>query len=198
MFAVSYDSTKVLSGFAERFQISYPLLSDEDSRVIRKFGILNTNIPEDHQWHGVPYPGTYMVDPTGRVFDKSFFAEHGIRESANNMLQESYRVADMQRGGAREFMTTDLTVRAYFASATIRPRQYSVLSVEIEPSAGLHITGPSAPDGYIPLNLEINESEAVAVESVAYPDEEIMYLEALARIHRRTPMDGVRTAEWGG
>jgi len=36
---------------------SYPLLSDVDSEVIRDFGILNHNIPEDHEWYGICFPG---------------------------------------------------------------------------------------------------------------------------------------------
>jgi peroxiredoxin len=43
--AITYDSPAVLKHFAERRGITYPLLSDEGSRVIRAFGILNETIP---------------------------------------------------------------------------------------------------------------------------------------------------------
>lgn len=46
-----------------------------------------THIPEDHDWFGLPYPGTYMLDSEGRVFEKSFFADHCERGSANDFLQ---------------------------------------------------------------------------------------------------------------
>jgi peroxiredoxin len=42
--AVSYDSPEILQGFAEKHGIGYPLLSDQDSAVIRRFGIFNMNI----------------------------------------------------------------------------------------------------------------------------------------------------------
>ena len=131
VFAISYDSQEILCSFAERFGITYPLLSDQGSRVIQEFGILNTHIPKDHKWFGVPYPGTYMIGNDGLVFDKSFFAEHGTRESINDMLQESFRVEDLEHGEVQVVTTPHLTARAYFASPTIRPSQLTVLTVEI-------------------------------------------------------------------
>ena len=40
--AISYDSVEVLSDFAQRRGITFPLLADDDSSVITEFGILNT------------------------------------------------------------------------------------------------------------------------------------------------------------
>ena len=40
--AISYDSEEVLADFANRRGITFPLLSDDDSSVIRAFGIYNT------------------------------------------------------------------------------------------------------------------------------------------------------------
>jgi peroxiredoxin len=45
--AVSYDSEEILRGFAEKYAIGFSLLSDRDSAVIRRFGILNTNISSE-------------------------------------------------------------------------------------------------------------------------------------------------------
>ena len=100
----------------DKFGITFPLLSDETSNVIRGFGILNTHIPDDHKWSGVPYPGTYMVGDDGLVFS-NFFAEHGTRESVNDMLQEDFQVQEMERGEVQVATSPDLTARAYFCFA---------------------------------------------------------------------------------
>lgn len=147
--------------------------------MIRDFGILNTNIPDDHKWSGVPYPGTYMVDEDGRVFDKSFFAGHGTRESVNDMLQESFLVRDVERGLVQEITTPHLIVKAYFASPTIRQRQYSVLSVEVTPVPGFHVTGRDVPQDYVPIELAIVAGEDIEVEGIDYPDQEYMTFETL-------------------
>ena len=40
--AISYDTEAVLTEFSEKNGITFPLLSDDDSKVITEFGILNT------------------------------------------------------------------------------------------------------------------------------------------------------------
>ena len=152
---------------------------DQESSVIRKFGILNSNIPQDHKWFGVSYPGTYMIGNDGRVKDKSFFAEHGTRESVNDMLQESFSVVELERGGGHVATTPHLTGTAYFASRTIRPRQLTVLTVEISLADALHVNGRPLPDGYIPLELSLDGTENLILERVEYPEPEEMYLEPL-------------------
>ncbi len=42
--AVSYDSVAVLKNFSDRRGITYPLLSDADSKVIRAYGLLNESV----------------------------------------------------------------------------------------------------------------------------------------------------------
>ena len=178
-FAISYDPQDTLRAFAERFGITYPLLSDESSSVIREFGILNADIPNDHEWFGVPYPGTYMIGNDGLVIEKSFFAEHGTRESVNDMLQEGFSVEDVERGEAQTVTTPHLTARAYFASPTIRPRQVSVLTVEMLLADGIHVNGRPLPEGYIPLELSLRDAKGVILDRIDYPEPEEMYLEAL-------------------
>ena len=41
VFAVSPEPAAALARFAERHGVAFPLLSDADSAVIRRFGILN-------------------------------------------------------------------------------------------------------------------------------------------------------------
>jgi len=179
VFAISFDSQVVLREFAERFNITYPLLSDEGSRVIQEFGILNTCIPQDHVRFGIPYPGTYMVGEDGRVVEKSFFAAHRTRESINDMLQETFRVEDIDRGEIQVVTTPDLTARAYFASPTVRHRQYTVLTVEISLNDRIHVNGRPLPEGYIPVELTLDGGEDLALDHVEYPEPEEIFLEAL-------------------
>ncbi len=62
VYALSYDEADALRDFGDAHGITYTLLFDPDSNVIRSFGILNTLIdPDDHPWYGIPYPGTYVV-----------------------------------------------------------------------------------------------------------------------------------------
>ena len=52
VYGVSYDSEEQLRTFADGHDVTYDLLSDPDSAVIRKFGILNTLITPDDPEQG--------------------------------------------------------------------------------------------------------------------------------------------------
>ena len=120
-----------------------------------------------------------MVDSDGLVFEKSFFADHRKRESANNILQEEYGADDIERGAVVVGRTDDLTAKAYFASPTSRPGQLTVLTVDVFLGEGLHIYGHSLRDGYVPTELEVDGTEYLGVERVDYPEPETMELAAL-------------------
>jgi hypothetical protein len=168
-----------LERYATRHGITYPLLSDSGSRVIRAFGILNTHIPEDHDWFGLPYPGTYMLDSEGRVFEKSFFADHCERGSANDFLQESFCVEDPKRGEVHRRETPHLTATAYFASPSVRRSQRTMLTVEVALAAGVHVYGRPLPEGYIPIELSVDGGEALELLNVEYPPTAEVTFEAI-------------------
>ena len=90
VFAISNDTVDRLADFAARHGIEFPLLSDEDSDVIRAFGILNTLIKPNEgkhmRWYGIPYPGTYVTDAAGIVIDKDFHQHHARRLSGQALL----------------------------------------------------------------------------------------------------------------
>lgn len=58
--AVSYDSVDILSTFADKKKITFPLLSDTDSKVIKAYGVLNEKA--SGQQAGIPHPGTFLID----------------------------------------------------------------------------------------------------------------------------------------
>ena len=43
LYAISYDDQEILAEYAEKESIPYPLLSDLNSDVIRRYGIFNTH-----------------------------------------------------------------------------------------------------------------------------------------------------------
>ena len=67
---ISYDATAKLKEFSDANQISFPLLSDASSQVIKAFGI--------HDRDGYPHPGTYLVDQDGVV--RAVLAKEGYRD----------------------------------------------------------------------------------------------------------------------
>jgi len=170
-YAISYDPVDTLYAFAEKHGLTYPLLSDANSAVIRAFNILNTLVPEGHRWYGVPFPGTYMVDAKGVVRDKSFYANHGVRDGVAHMLQESFHATPAGRP-VQTFETDDLIASAALSSATIRRGQVQTITVEIELKNDRHIYAPKVTDGYTPTALTFDAIEDVTFADVQYPQPE--------------------------
>ena len=88
VYALSYDEPDALRDFRKAHQITYPLLSDPDSKVISDFGILNTLIdPDDHPWYGIPYPGTYVTHAIGVITHKFFDNNLAVRVGPEQLLR---------------------------------------------------------------------------------------------------------------
>ena len=117
----------------------------------------------------VPYPGFFMVDGDGVVFEKNFISEHWVRESVDNVLRDSFHVDGLEVGESQTVTTPYLTARAYFTSATIRIGQMTTIIVDVSPSDDVHVMGTSLPEGFIRLEFDLDEESGVRIERIDYP-----------------------------
>lgn len=170
---------ETLGKFARKYHITYPILSDPHSKVIGEFGIMNTNVPAGHAWYGVPFPGTFMVDESGVVIAKSFYADHAVRDSAGSMLREGLQVDACESRNTDRVEADPVTIEASFPSKTIRPDQVQTLSVEIKIREGYHIYGTPLPEGYIPTALSFEPMHGLVYGNTEYPEPVPHYLKVL-------------------
>ncbi len=116
--AISYDPVEVLSGFADKRQITFPLLSDPGSKTIEAYGILNKEATSGRA-KGVPYPGTFLVDKEGVVRAKLFLEGYRERHPTEELLKAAQAIGkpirkesnhDANRfGSARPFIWSGLS-----------------------------------------------------------------------------------------
>ena len=201
--AISYDSEEVLAAFAERKSITtLPLLSDDDSSVIRQFGIYNTvaeegvgpnadnaDVKADVEKYvsvfgagqvivGTPYPGTFIVDRQGRVtarFFEEFYRERNT--AANIMLKLGSPVSPISgmRGD-----TPYLLIGAYQSNSTITVGSRFHLGIEIEPKTDIHVYAPGAQElGYRVIELSLEAPDFIQTLPIVYPSSEIYHFEPL-------------------
>ena len=201
--AISYDSEEVLAAFAERKSITtLPLLSDDDSNVIRQFGIYNTvaeegvgpnadnaDVKADVEKYvsvfgagqvivGTPYPGTFIVDRQGRVtarFFEEFYRERNT--AANIMLKLGSPVSPISgmRGD-----TPYLLIGAYQSNSTITVGSRFHLGIEIKPKTDIHVYAPGAQElGYRVIELSLDAPDFIQTLPVVYPSSEIYHFEPL-------------------
>ena len=64
---VSYDNVEILSKFAKKKSVEFPLLADPKSEVIKQFGLLNETGKPGTRTAGMSYPLTVLVDKNGVV-----------------------------------------------------------------------------------------------------------------------------------
>ena len=88
---ISYDSLDILSAFAEKNGLSFPLLSDEGSKTIDAYGIRNTAMDGKkfgaNDLSGVPHPGTYIVGKDGTIEAKLFLKRYQERHTNEELIE---------------------------------------------------------------------------------------------------------------
>jgi hypothetical protein len=156
LFAMSCDSIPILPAFATEHGISFPLLSDEGSHVIRRLGLLNERVQEDHAVYGiqpnprhagVPYPGVFVLDERGVVVRKRFYESYRERDTGTGLLTQSLGILDTPRGAETAASGPTVGVRAWLDSPTYGVFQRLHLSVELAVAPGLHVYGARLPTG---------------------------------------------------
>ena len=88
---VSYDSVEVLKGFADKQKVTFPLLSDPDSKTIAAYALKNKETAGKKlgkiDIDGVPYPGTLLVDKEGVIRAKLFVDGYKERHSVDELVK---------------------------------------------------------------------------------------------------------------
>ncbi len=178
LFAVSYDPVEVLAKFARKYGITFQLLSDQGSKVIRSLGLLNEQVQEQHaafgippnqKYYGVPYPGTFVLDETGTVTEKRFHQSYRNRDTGSGLLEAALGIASREHGPEAISQTETVQVRAYLDSPSFSFNQIVHVVIELNVSPALHVYGEPIPEGYVPLSVKVEPLEGLVVGKPKWP-----------------------------
>ena len=201
--AISYDSQQVLATFAERRGIAdVPLLSDDDSSVIRAFGIYNhvaeegvganrddPDIKADVAQYvsvfgaseiivGTPFPGTFIVDRNGRVTSRFFEEFYRERNTAANIMLKRGTPLSGIAGSSGETAHLEIAASQSNPDVTVGSRFH--LALDITPKANMHVYAPGANDlGYRVVGMRLETPDFLRVLPVDYPPSEVYHFEPL-------------------
>lgn len=163
----------MLSEFAEKQKIPYPLLSDVDSDVIRQYGILNDQIEVgDAFLYGIPYPGVFVTDEQGVVVAKFFHDSYKKRESPELLIDAALGRIELSDdaprvdGGDTE---VKITAAIHGGAGSIRQGIRREVVVRFELGDGLHIYDAPVPDGMVPTTVTVTGPEGLVVEDTIVP-----------------------------
>ncbi len=207
--AISYDSEAALADFSQRRGITFPLLSDDDSKVITDFGILNTVAYEGlgpngddpevladvFKYVSAGYgggrsggAGTLFL---GTPYPGTFMLDRNGRVMSR-FFEEFYRERNttanvMLKLGAGlspieaiEGSTAHLKFTAYPSNPYVNPGSRFSVVVEIEPNPDIHVYAPGAETmGYRVVSLNFRPVPHIRFEPMEFPESEIYYFEPL-------------------
>lgn len=153
-----------LKAFADRQGITYPLLSDQGSKTITAWGLLNPS--ETGRAAGVPYPGTFVVDRQGVIRSRFFERAYQERSTATSILTR----LGLDAGGDVREITSDLArFRISVSDATVAPGERVTLRIDVTPGPRMHVYAPGQ-QGYIPIALTLTATPDVRiVHPMVYP-----------------------------
>lgn len=166
--AVSYDEADALADFATAAGITFPLLSDPDSAVIERFGILNTLIdPDDHPWYGIPFPGSYVVGVDGEVTAKFFESSFMMRPNADQLLRaalgQHIELAPLPQDPAEVVVDVSFDGDS-FGAGIVRD-----LIVRFAVPEGQHLYGEPVPDAMVATSVDIEPEPGLVIQQAVLP-----------------------------
>ena len=169
VFALSYDEVDALADFREAYGITYPLLSDPDSEVIRQFGILNTLISEDdHPWYGIPFPGSFIVNAEGLITNKFFEHNLALRAGPETLLRAALgNEVDKSSAAAEPPQETQWSVTLEGDRIAVSVLRDLVARIEVP--AGRHLYADPAPPGNVAVELVLDANPRIVSRAVSKP-----------------------------
>ncbi len=175
--AISYDSVAILKNFADRKGITFPLLSDPESKIIQSFGILNQSAPKNTPFSGIPYPGTYLVRPNGVVMSKFFVDDFKERDTAAEILVKQFGIKTEEAHSVAETKYFQLATSA--SNELVHQGQHISLVVDLDLKPKMHVYAPGVQGGYIPLDWKMADSAGYRASQAEYPKAQLLRLEAI-------------------
>ncbi len=182
----------MLREFSQTQDIPFRLLSDVDSEVIRRYGILNDEISRDDlPLYGIPYPGVYVTDEDGVVVAKFFHDTYKKRDSPETLLDAALgRVVVSEDAPRADGGDDEVRISAFVqgGKGTIRQGIIRRLVVRCELDPGMHIYGEPVPEGMVPTSLTLSGPDGLEFGEPELPPTETLHLESM----------GIELPVWSG
>jgi hypothetical protein len=168
LVAVSYDPVPVLADFASRRGITFPLLSDAGSIVIKRYGLLNTTVAATSSQYGIPFPGTFILNAKGVVASRTFERAYQERNTMASVLVKLGAKLDVP---GTKMTVPNLTLTTYVTDRVAAPGTHFSVVVDVAPGPRVHVYAPGV-TGYIPIGLSVTGQPGLVIRDPQFPKSE--------------------------
>jgi hypothetical protein len=141
------------------------MLSDAGSATIKRFGLLNTTVPETNPLYGYPFPGTFMLNKQGVVTARFFEETHQERNTITSVFARLGQKLDIP---AIRTMAPHLRITSALTDQVAAPGTRFSIVLDIEPESRVHVYAPGV-TGYKPIALTIQPQPALVVRDAHFP-----------------------------
>lgn len=175
LVAISYDTPDTLKRFAAARGVTFPLIADAGSAIIKRYGLLNTTLDPATRFYGVPFPGTLIVDRNGVVRERFFEAAYQERNSVASILA---REGTTPFGPAMTVETPHLMLTAAMSDDRLVAGRRTSIVFEVEPGRGMHVYAPGT-HTYQVVRAAIDPQPWLRVHTMRYPPPELYHFKPL-------------------
>jgi len=160
LYVLSYDEQDALADFAESGGVTYTMLSDPDSEIITRFGILNTTIPEDdHPWYGIPFPGAYAIGADGTILAKVFEHNFAVRPGPEQLLAAA--LGDEADFGSEVTAADEVSVEVALDGDRLPSGVTREIVATFQVPEGQHLYSDPVPDGLVAVSIELDDTPGI-------------------------------------
>ena len=172
LIAVSYDPIETLKQFADSRGITFPMVSDPGSAIIKRYGLLNDTMDPASRFYGVPHPGTFIVDRKGVVVSRFFEDAYQERYTTGAMLGSAGGPSGITAS------TSHVSLTAAISDTEAAPGERLSVTVDVTPARGMHLYAPGK-HTYQVVRLEFDQQPWLKVNPTTYPASEVYLFKPL-------------------
>ncbi len=150
------------------------MLEDPDSKIIRAYGVLNTEATGMQK--GFARPGFFFIDTNGIIREKFFEVKYRERLTGNNVIAKLFPELGQEVTETLEAPHLQLALEQ--SDRVGVPGTRITLAAEVRLPADVHVYAPGT-QGYKPIKLVMDDMKEVELKSAVYPPSKILYLPAI-------------------
>jgi peroxiredoxin len=163
--AISYDRADVLSDFSARKKITYPLLSDANSEVIRAYGVADRAYKKSDQLdlesekvysgdagmipvYGLSYPAVFVIAPDGTIVWRFVSENAEFRLTGAAILERAFGVVTNAGSGTATAGNVSVELSSSNTSVSLGRRIIIGVTVNVPPGGSVrNLSWEMAPSG---------------------------------------------------
>lgn len=175
LVSLTYDSPETLKKFADSRGITFPLVADPGSAIIKRYGLFNHTVDPQTRAYGIPHPGTFILDPKGVVVARFFEDAYQERYTAATILAT---LGTTPPGTPVTATTSHLSLSATVSDTVAAPGHRLTVVAQVTPRPTMHLYAPGKHD-YQVVQLTLDPQPWLRLHDTVYPASEIYHFKPL-------------------